>query len=307
MAFIHRAVMHPSKVKQQFGAQLKSLSASQSPHRVFSDWLEIAAITLHQLPYHSGELAKDSAFETLEAQYMERIKAHDRENLFSFSEMLSLLIMAHNGSYGDFLGDIAGEYELLNKHVGQFFTPYHLCRLLAKMSIGDVRSLVEEKGIITVCEPAVGAGGLVIATAEEAASQGVDPRAYIQFDCTDVSRDAFNMAYIQLSALGLQAVVRHGNTLSGEYWEHRPTPQLRMFEQWLAPRRKEQRLIQAMRSVLAGTCPAEPEAWDSPPVYETTSGQTLFDLEQFAREPLTKKRLPKKPDVVLDRQMDLFG
>ncbi|MEO0646536.1 MAG: N-6 DNA methylase [Cyanobacteria bacterium J06650_10] len=299
--------MHLAKIKQQFGAQLKSLSASQSPHRVFSGWLEIAAITLHQLPYHSGELSKDNAFETLEAQYMERIKAHDREMLNSFSEMLSLLIMAHNGSYSDFLGDITGEYELLNKHVGQFFTPYHLCRLLAKMSMGDVRSLVEEKGIITVCEPAVGAGGLVIATAEEAVSQGVDPRAYIQFDCTDVSRDAFNMAYIQLSALGLQAVVRHGNTLSGEYWEHRPTPQLRMFEQWLAPRRKEQRLVQAMRSVLTGTCPAKPEAQDSPPAYETTSGQTLFDLEQFVKEPLTKKRSPKKPDVVLDRQMDLFG
>lgn len=61
--------MHPAKIKQQFSSKLKSLSDSRSPHRVFSDWLEIAAITLHQLPYHSGELAKDAAFETLEAQY----------------------------------------------------------------------------------------------------------------------------------------------------------------------------------------------------------------------------------------------
>ena len=307
MTFTHCVKMHPAKIKQQFGSKLKSLSASQSPHRVFSDWLEIAAITLHQLPYHSGELEKDTAFETLEAQYMERVKAYSREKLNIFSEMLSLLILAHNGSYSDFLGEIAGEYELLNKRVGQFFTPYHLCRLLAKMSMGNVRSLVEEKGIITVCEPAVGAGGLVIATAEEAASQGIDPRAYMQFDCTDVSRDAFNMAYIQLSALGLQAIVRHGNTLSDEYWEHRPTPQLRMFEQWLAPRRKAQQLVQAMQSILAGTSAAEPEACDSPPAYEKSSGQTLFDLEQFAGESLTRKRSPQKPDVVLDRQMDLFG
>ena len=300
-------MMHPTEIKKKLSAKLKSLSGSRSPHRVFSDWLEIAALTLHQLPYHSGELAKDAAFEAIEEQYLKRIKAYKGDELSSFSEMLSLLIAAHNVSYSDFLGEIAGEYELLNKHIGQFFTPYHLCRLLAKMSMGNVRSLVEEKGIITVCEPAVGAGGLVIATAEEAASQGVDPCAYMQFDCTDVSRDAFNMAYIQLSALGLQAIVRHGNTLSDEYWEHRPTPQLRMFEQWLAPRRKAQQLVQAMQSILAGTSAAEPEAWDSLPAYEKSSGQTLFDLEQFAGESLTRKRSPQKPDVVLDRQMDLFG
>ena len=299
--------MQPAKIKQQFCSKLKSLSTSQSPHRVFSDWLEIAAISIHQLPYHSGELEKDSAFETLEAQYMQGIQAHSREKLNSFSEMLSLLIMAHNGGYSDFLGDIAGEYELLNKRVGQFFTPYHVCGLMAKVSMGNVRSLVEEKGLITICEPAVGAGGMVIAAAEEAESQGVDPCAYIQFDCTDVSRDAFNMAYIQLSALGLQAVVRHGNTLSGEYWEHRPTPQLRLFEQWLAPRRKTQRLVQAMRAVLTSTSTAEPEACESPPATELPSGQALFDLDQFAGESLTKTRSPRKPDVVLDRQMDLFG
>ncbi len=304
--------MNRSKIKQQFSSKLKSLSGSRSPHRVFSDWLEIAALTLHQLPYHSGELIRDAAFETIEAQYLERIKAYKGDELNCFSEMLSLFILAHSGSYSDFLGEIAGEYELLNKHVGQFFTPYHLCRLLAKMSMGNVRSLVEEKGIITVCEPAVGAGGMVIAAAEEAASQGVDPRAYIQFDCTDVSRDAFNMAYIQLSALGLQAMVRHGNTLSDEYWEHRATPQLRMFEQWLAPKRREQQLAQAMRSILnsdrskTSATPPTLAMEESAPAVRSPS-ETLFNLAQFAEESLMKKRSPQQPDVVLDRQMNLFG
>ncbi|PZO16888.1 MAG: hypothetical protein DCF25_11885 [Leptolyngbya foveolarum] len=226
--------------------------------------------------------------------------------------MLSLLLIAHNDSYGDFLGDIAGEYELLNKHVGQFFTPYHLCRFLAKLSMGDVRSLVEEKGIITVCEPAVGAGGLVIATAEEAAHQCVDPCAHIQFDCTDISRDAFNMAYVQLSALGLQAIVRHGDTLSLEILESRPTPQLLWFNQWLGSSRKAQQLAQSMRSILTGgraTTPATSaaSAMEAPLVAVRSPSETLFDLKQFAGESLTKKRSPQKPDVVLDRQMDLFG
>ena len=280
------------------------MSHSRSPHRTFSDWLEIAAITLHQLPYHSGELAKDNAYEVLEAQYLEQVKAYKREELNSFSEMLSLLVVAHNGSYSDFLGDIAGEYELLNKHVGQFFTPYHLCQAMAKMSFFDARSLVEEKGIITVCEPAVGAGGLVIASAEEIASQGVDPCAYVQFDCTDISRDAFNMAYIQLSALGLQAVVRHGNTLSNEYWESRPTPQLRLFDQWLAPRQKTQRLVQAVRSLLTEVATPVPAPTTTPAEVE----EPAVLAPSLRRSDPPQKRLCQRPeaDVVLDRQMSLF-
>ena len=296
--------MHPTEVKKQFGSKLKSLSGSRSPHQVFSDWLEIAAITLHQLPYHSGELAKDNAYEVLEAQYLEQVKAYKREELNSFSEMLSLLVVAHNGSYSDFLGDIAGEYELLNKHVGQFFTPYHLCQAMAKMTLGNVRSLVEEKGIITVCEPAVGAGGLVIASAEEAASQGIDPRSYVQFDCTDISRDAFNMAYVQLSALGLQAVVRHGNTLSNEYWESRPTPQLRLFDQWLAPQQKTHRLVQAVRSLL--TEAATPTPAPATTLVESEACAVAVSSVEKSDPPQEQLRQQPQADIVLDRQMSLF-
>ena len=295
--------------KKEFFKKLQGLSRSRSPHRVFSDWLEIAAISMHQLPYHSGDLARDDTFERLEQSYMRSIKPYGREELTVFSEMLMIVIssLGSGMGYSDFLGEIAGEAELLNKGGGQFFTPYHLCRAIAKMTLGDVYQSVREKGIITVCEPAVGSGSLVIASAEEIDMQAIDPRAHVQFDCTDISRDAFNMAYIQLSALGLQSVVRHGNTLSNEYWEHRPTPQLQMFEQWLAPQRRAARLAQAMQSILAGTASAEPEVRDSPPVGKKSSGQTLFDLEPFAGGSLTRKRSTQKPDVVLDRQMDLFG
>ena len=283
--------------RKQFLKQLHSISQSRSPHRTFSDWLEIAAISLHQLPYYSGELAKDDDFERLEQRYLERIKPYRQDELKILAELIGLTIAEHHTGYGDFLGEIAGEAELLNKGSGQFFTPYHLCRAISKMTLGDVRQMVEEKDILTVCEPAVGAGALVIASAEEAASQGVDPCAHLQFDCTDISRDAFNMAYIQLSALGLQAVVRHGNTLSGEYWEHRPTPQLRLFEQWLAPQRRAARLATAMRSLLVDEAPCE-----SMPL-----ATTLFDLGEFAVDSQKPKRDRLPPDVVLDRQVSLFG
>ena len=282
--------------RKQFLKQLHSMSHSRSPHRTFSDWLEIAAISLHQLPYHSGELAKDDDFERLEVLYLERIKSYSQDELKILAELIGLTMAEHHTGYGDFLGEIAGEAELLNKGSGQFFTPYHLCRAISKMTLGNVRQMVEAKGILTVCEPAVGAGALVIASAEEVASQGVDPCAHLQFDCTDVSRDAFNMAYIQLSALGLQAVVRHGNTLSGETGS---TARRRSSGclKWLAPQRQAARLAQVMRSLPADEATAK----------AVTPATTLFDLEQFAGAPLTKQRSRRPPDVVLERQMNLFS
>ena len=286
----------PHFQKKPFLSKLQGLSHSRSPHRTFSDWLEIAAIALHQLPYQSGELARDAAFETLEQQYMEAIKPYSRDELTVFSELIALTLLAHHNDYSDFLGEIAGEAELLNQYGGQFFTPYHLCRAIAKMTLGDIATQVKEKGVITIAEPAVGAGALVIASAEEVASQGIDPRAHLQFDCTDVSRDAFNMAYIQLSAQNLQAVVRHGNTLSGEYWEHRPTPQLRLFHQWLERQRRSERLVRAMTDVFEQALSPVP-----------TSPATFFDMDESTFEGLRKKRDRSQPDIVLDRQMELFG
>ncbi|EDX82569.1 hypothetical protein S7335_1273 [Synechococcus sp. PCC 7335] len=289
--------------QKEFSQKLRSLSYSRSVGGVFTDWLEIAAITLHQLPYHAGELPKDEAFETLETKYMEWIKPYSKEELITFSELLGLTLYAHQGNYQDFLGEIAEDELLLNKRGGQFFTPYIICQAMTKMSFGDMKEQLKGKGILTVCEPAVGGGAMVIASAEEVASQGIDPRSCLQFDCTDVSRDAFNMAYIQLSALGLQAVVRHGNSLSMEYWEHRATPQLRLFHQWLAPHRKTQKVVQAVRSILAEdvqpTPTPEAEAAPSP------TG-TLFDLAPFTDSLPAKKKTRKQQDLTLNRQTTLF-
>jgi hypothetical protein len=274
--------------KKQFLSKLQGLSQSRSPHRIFSDWLEIAALTLHQVPYQSGEIAKDAAFEKLEQLYMEHIQPYSKDELNVFAELLSLTLAIHHNGYGDFLGEIAGEAELLNKGSGQFFTPYYLCKAIARMTFGDIQGQVERQGIITAADPACGAGALIIAGAEEIASQGIDPRAHVQFDCTDISRDAFNMAYIQLCAQNLQAMVRHGNSLSGEYWEHRPTPQLRLFDQWLKVQQRSQQLVKAVRSLLEeGSTPL------------LARSETLFDVDEFTVESRLKKRERRTADIVL--------
>ena len=94
-----------SSLEREFTQAFDSLCRSRSPDRVFSDWLEVTAITLHQLPYHNGDFPKtDAAFIELEARYMERIKGYSREELGELSKMIGCTMMAHQQSFTDFLG-----------------------------------------------------------------------------------------------------------------------------------------------------------------------------------------------------------
>ena len=298
-----------SKYKKEFLSKLQGLSHSRSQHRVFSDWLEVTAVSMHQLPYHSGNLQKDEAFERLEAIYMERIKPYTREELITFRAMMQIVLTVHHSSSGDFLGEIAGEADLLNARGGQFFTPYRICQLIAGVSLSDIRGGVEKKGVVIISDPAVGAGALIMASAEEIAKQGIDPCAHVQFDCTDVSRDAFNMAYIQLSALGLQAVVHHGNTITQEMWEHRPTMQLRLFQQWIEQRQREEKLRQLLRSLSSNEVVIQSESAELPldrSPQSVASDGTLFDLSDFSSDVQKTAHKHRQPDIVLDRQISLF-
>ena len=317
-----------SSLGKEFVKTLNSISHSRNTWDVFGDWLEIAAITFHQLPYHAGDFPKDEAFDALETIYLDRIKRYNRDEVGSLTKMFGLTQMAYGQEFGDFLGAIASEQELLNTSSGgQFFTPYPLCRAIAKMTLHDAKAIYEEKGLITISEPACGGGAMVIADAEELWEQGLDPRSCAQFDCIDVNRNAFNMTYIQLSALGLQAVVRHGNTLSNEMWESRPTPQLRYFDEWLKEQQSWRRLEQLRdlivnpeaffadhaepRAQASGEQPDPAEPIEAPGQVEESQEQpALFNMDTFAAPTQEDRKRPRRQaDITLPHgeQLDLFG
>ena len=276
-----------AQLKQAFVKTLNSIDTSKEGHRLFSDWLEITALTLHQLHYHSGQLPKDDTFQQFEDRYLEAIEGYSRDQLNMMGGMMQMTLRAHEIEFGDFLGEIAGENNFLNSNLGQVFTPHALCKLLAEISMANARETLDEKGIIKVSDPAAGSGNMLIATAEVLMNKGIDPRSAVVFDATDVSRNAFNMSFIQLCALGLQANVKHGNTLSSEMFEERPTPQLRILQQQMRASRMEQLLWQLVKDPDAFIRGDEDEmlaSTDSPPL------------------------IPDKPDYILPepKQLSLF-
>lgn len=282
-------------VKKEFEDIINTLGYSKDRGTIFSDWLEVAAISLRQLPFNAGELPKDDTYQELEQQYLNLVGRYSREELNQFAKLTALTVEGIHAHPGDFLGEICSSLELTNERAGQFFTPFTVSTAMAKMMMGDVAQQVRDKGIITISDPASGAGGTLIAAAYEVTNQNIDPRSHVQFHATDVSRNCFNMTYIQLSLMDLQAVVQHGNTLSMEMWETRKTPQMMLFDDWLEKSQANDRstqMVNQMRGFLS-QLEADPAASS-----QKQSEQNPVDVN---------KPQAVKADVVFDpEQLSLF-
>lgn len=106
------------------------------------------------------------------------------------------------------------ELDLGSAHKGQFFTPYSVSKLMAQITLYDAHEAIERKGYFTLSEPAVGSGGMVIAACDVLHDQGINYQQACHATCIDVDIKAVHMAYIQLSLIGLPAVIVHGNALT---------------------------------------------------------------------------------------------
>lgn len=201
----------------------KLLQANAYRHHlwdVFGDFVEMAAISLS----NAVDLINREA---REARYMQIIGKYEPAERERFPLMFAELVMEMERAPGDVLGSLFGELELGNAARGQFFTPFEVCELMARVILGDAdgaRAEIAHKGFITVNEPACGAGAMVIAFAHAALDAGINYQQHIHVTAQDVDSRAVHMAYVQFSLLHIPAVVILGNTIAMEEREHWRTP-----------------------------------------------------------------------------------
>lgn len=198
---------------------LQQCSSRRHLWEVFSDFVELAALSvanavdLHQAPAR-------------EERYLRIVKGYEPGEVALFPQMLAELVNALEAEPHDALGMVFGELELGNAARGQFFTPYSICKLMADLSVDvpHMRELIASEGFITVMEPAVGAGAMVIAFADAMSQAGFNRQQHLHVTAIDVDARAAHMAFLQFSLLGIPAVVIVGNTLTLEERECFFTP-----------------------------------------------------------------------------------
>jgi len=184
---------------------------------VFRDFCALSALSISN--------AVDKAqYDVREARYMEIVKRYDKEAVDMFSKLLGMLAGALEEDTTDVLGQLFHDLELHNKWVGQFFTPIHVADMMGRISIVGMEEKIKEQGFVTVSEPAAGAGAMVLGLAKAMKEAGYNYQEQMHVTAVDIDERCAHMCYLQLSLLGIPAVVVHGNTLSLEEFGRWYTP-----------------------------------------------------------------------------------
>lgn len=200
---------------KEFMAKLQSLDRSRSLTIVFKDFLTLCTCSLAQTFYRSDEL---------EQKYLQTVKQYTKEQAEEFSKLLAFLVCGLEECWGDFLGQVFSRLNLGNSAKGQFFTPYHVSKMMAEINFVDLEKHLKEKDFITLSEPCCGSGGMIIAYAETMKSKGYNYQHQLYVEAVDIDELCFKMTYIQLSLLGIPAKVIRGDSLAMRYFEVYYTP-----------------------------------------------------------------------------------
>lgn len=189
--------------QQTFRSLIEQLIRKHDAYRVFSGFTCLAACAL--------------AHGTREKEYLEEAKRWNRDELETFSHALAALVMEmEKQPFTDLLG---GHYmDLALSHKGQqwngeFHTPQPICELMARMVAGDTPPPGD--GPITLCEPACGAGAMILAYAH---AMPPESRRRLRVTAIDLSKVACDMCFINCTLWGIPIEVIHGNTITMKFF-----------------------------------------------------------------------------------------
>lgn len=122
---------------------LKSFQKLTYRHRAWDVWRDY--ILLHACSI-SNVLNKEN-YDQREKRYLKIIHQYSKEEQAIFPELAAYTTMAlDQNQEQDFLGKMFMRLDLGNRSTGQFFTPYHVCELMAEVVATDALEKIEKYG-----------------------------------------------------------------------------------------------------------------------------------------------------------------
>jgi len=181
---------------KRFTDILFDLGGKHGRRQIFKDFLQLAICTYHSINIQSSLSMKDENNESL---YMDIIKNYDRNEIDSFSELISIFVnSAYDHNYSDILGHIFME-NFSDKKMGQVFTPSSICKLMGMICVPDV---ITDKSFY---DPSAGSGRTMLDIAKD------HPNNY--FYCTDIDEMCAKMCTLNFFINGMKGMVVCGDEL----------------------------------------------------------------------------------------------
>lgn len=192
---------------KEFLKQLPKVSQSYDPRTIFADACRMFAIALQ-----SALSMRKEEKDALEADYKTYAEKYGKDGTERISHLFALVIEALEKRRSDFLGHVYEELNATKKGWGQFFTPDSVSRMMARCTMPG-EGEIEPGRIITLSDPACGAGALLIEAAEAFITNGGRQGDLLLY-ANDIDTTATDIAYIQFSLLGYPAIVSRMDSLS---------------------------------------------------------------------------------------------
>lgn len=207
--------MRADAERDAFVKEMDALCGSKNRWEIWGDMVHMFAITI-------SNAVDKRHWDAREARYMAIAKRYSAEELNAFAALFARLVNAYEvGGHRDFLGEIFMLLGLGNDRGGQFFTPYDVCKMIAKVSIDTAPQEIERKGYISINDCACGAGATLIAAADILLNdQKINYQPRVLFVGQDIDETTALMCYIQLSLFGCAGYVHVGNTLTDPMTGH---------------------------------------------------------------------------------------
>lgn len=207
--------------KKRFMDGFKDLCHTRHQYPVWADLWEMFALTImnpltKQLYSESEELQK--VWQEREDRYMQIIKKYKKDEVQTITEMFAALVEEFQiHPFQDFVGQIYMELGISNNNAGQFFTPYSVCGLMAQVTQDheSIRQTVKDKGWYCMYDCACGGGATMIAGLEQADNEfhRLNWRNHVMVNANDIDIVCCSMCYVQLSLIGVAAIVTCSNAL----------------------------------------------------------------------------------------------
>lgn len=193
---------------KEFLKVFKELCYSRHAWEVWSDVITVMACSIANAVDKSQE-----RFECRENEYAGCIKRLG--GVEKPAQLFAILVSAlERNPDQDFLGVLYMSLELGNHWKGQLFTPYNVSRCMAEITLGGSRAQIDREGWISVCDPTVGGGTMLISAANTMRRQKINYQNHVLFVGQDIDRIVAMMAYIQISLLGCSGYIVVGNSLT---------------------------------------------------------------------------------------------
>ena len=194
---------------------IQEMAGRYSAYEIFTDWIRCLALAIEQ----ATSLRRDEEWRNREQEYTDTIKKYSDEERTKIAKMTAYLIDTLEDGPDDVLGDVYMKADMGSKAAGQFFTPFHVSVLTAKIGLMEQIEAYKAGEIekIEINEPACGGGAMILAAAKVLQESGVNYQNAMEVVAQDLDWKGVYMCYVQLSLLGISAICVQGDTLSAPY------------------------------------------------------------------------------------------